>query len=686
MSHSAQNKGLSKDPLGSSTPAAQSKDTDWVWDQFAELLDQAEMLAKEASSPIDFYKQILSELVSGFAAKSGRVWSIISTENTSRPSPRLLCQVGNAPIESERAVYEKLLGESLNKFEAETVKVGNQNVTVVAVPGSNKHKSTASLIEIVQRSDAPAEVYETTARLLEAVAGVAMLLHMRLANELVGSQLRFQAKLLGLAQCVAGDMRTGPTAYRIVNECRQLLKTDRVSLLEIRRNNPRLLATSQIEKVDQRSKTVGDLTEFARLVAHQKQGYAWSIDEVTVPGIAFPEEYQELLDRYSDDKHVRSVMLAPMFAPTDVSSEVSEETELKLLGVLIAESFHANDENSSLDQLTLAAQACAPAFDAALKTPLASLQNKLRWWMNPSHLMLSAFAIALVVTSLIVACVFQVEHTVTLRGHVLPVSQAELYAPTDSQVIAVNVLSGQKVNSGEALIKLQDSRSLIELQRLAGELLSLERQLEAIDASRLSLDRNNTSTDEILRLTSEHERLALEVKSTKAMIQLVEAERALLTVRSPLDGLVSTWQVDQLLENRPVQRGQQLLSVVDTKSGWKIELETPDDRLGIIRDAQVASDGKLVVKYQLASEPNLIRQGTLSQLSSTIEQPKEENGRPFALAEVEAKELNEITDASEVSLVGVSVTAEVHCGKKSLAEVALYDVWRFLKTKWELGW
>ncbi len=667
-------------------PAAQLNETNWVWDQFAELLDQAEVLACEANSPAEFYGQVLDELVSGFAAMSGRVWSLNSMEYQSNLSPRLLCEVGPAPSESERSAYEKILVDSFNKFEAETVEVGNQRVTIVAVPNSNEHKSSAALIEIVQRCDAPAEVYETTARLLEAVAGVAMMLHMRLATEVKGLQVEFQSKLLGLALRVAGDMRTGPTAYRIVNESRQLLEADRVSLFDVGGLTPRLLATSQVEKVDQRSKTVADLSQLVRLITHQEKAHAWSADNASEPDAAFPEEYQDRLDRYSDENHVRSIMLAPMFAPNEVSQEATEDLPTKLQGVLVAESFQANVGTITLDDLIIAAQVCSPALDAALKTPLASLQSKLRWWVKPSRLLVSTIILSLLLACLLAAWVFQVEHTVTLRGHVVPKNQAELYAPADSQVVGVNVVGGQMVSKGDLLIQLQDSHSLLELQRLEGELLSLERQLEAIAASRLSLDRNITSVDEMLRLTSEQERIALEVKSTKAMIELVETERSLLTVRSPLDGIVSTWQVEQLLENRPVQRGQQLMSVVDSKAGWKIELETPDDRLGVLREALVADKEKLVVEYQLESESGLVRQGALSKLSSVVEQPEEESRRPYALAEIETGELDELANASNIPLVGVSVTAKVHCGKKSFAEVALYDVCRYLRTKWELGW
>lgn len=667
-------------------PAAQSNETEWVWDQFAELLDQAEVLAREVNSPAEFYVQVLNELVSGFAAMSGRVWLIDSTEYQTQLSPRLLCQVGPVPVESERIAYEKVFGESLYKYDAETVEIGSQKVTVVAVPNDNEHLSSAALIEIVQRSEAPTEVYETTARLLEAVAGIAMVLHMRLTTELKRSQAEFQSRLLGVAQRVAGDMRTGPTAYRIVNETCQLLEADRISLFDVGGRTPRLLATSQVEKVDQRSKTVTDLSQFVRLVAHQEKAHAWSADKTSEPDVSFPEEYLDRLDRYADENHIRSIMLAPMFAPCAVSQEASDEKLAKLQGVLVAESFQANAEATTLDELVITAQVCSPALDAARKTPLASLQSKLRWWVKPSRLLVSVFILSLLASSLLAAWIVQVEHTVTLRGHVIPVSQAELYAPADSQVVGVNIIGGQRVSKGDILIQLQDSYSLLELQRLEGELLSLEGQLEAIAASRLSLDRKVTSMDEMLRLTSEQERLALEVNSTKAMIELVETERSLLTIRSPLEGIVSTWQVEQLLENRPVQRGQQLLSVVELEAGWKIELETPDDRLGILREALNADNKELIVEYQLASEPDRIREGTLSQLSSVVEQPEEENRRPYALAEVKASELDEIANASDIPLVGISVTAEVHCGKKSFAEVALYDVWRYLRTKWELGW
>ena len=67
--------------------------------------------------------------------------------------------------------------------------------------------------------------------------------------------------------------------------------------------------------------------------------------------------------------------------------------------------------------------------------------------------------------------------------------------------------------------------------------------------------------------------------------KVLRARQEELTLRSPLTGHI-TWDVEQLLAARPVQRGQALLTVANVDGPWILELQVPDDEAGYLLDAQ----------------------------------------------------------------------------------------------------
>ena len=82
-----------------------------------------------------------------------------------------------------------------------------------------------------------------------------------------------------------------------------------------------------------------------------------------------------------------------------------------------------------------------------------------------------------------------------------------------------------------------------------------------------------------------------------------------LSVRSPIDGVVVTWDLKNRLSGRPVQRGQTLLRVADPKGPWQLELQLPDNDVGFLTSAQHELTKDLNVTYILATDPGTKFQG-----------------------------------------------------------------------------
>ena len=92
-----------------------------------------------------------------------------------------------------------------------------------------------------------------------------------------------------------------------------------------------------------------------------------------------------------------------------------------------------------------------------------------------------------------------------------------------------------------------------------------------------------------------------------------------LSVRSPIDGVVVTWDLKDRLSGRPVQRGQTLLRVADPKGPWQLELKLPDNNVGFLTSAQHELGKELNVTYILATDPSTKFQGKVCEVAESAE-------------------------------------------------------------------
>ena len=98
--------------------------------------------------------------------------------------------------------------------------------------------------------------------------------------------------------------------------------------------------------------------------------------------------------------------------------------------------------------MRLAAQVCAPALDASVKTPLASLQSQMSKWFKPQRILFLLLLATILAGLSYAAMVVQIEHTVTLCGTVEPIVKNEIYAPSDARIVDILVKGGQQVAKG----------------------------------------------------------------------------------------------------------------------------------------------------------------------------------------------------------------------------------------------
>ena len=124
------------------------------------------------------------------------------------------------------------------------------------------------------------------------------------------------------------------------------------------------------------------------------------------------------------------------------------------------------------------------------------------------------------------------------------------------------------------------------------------------------------------QIEGEVEALKEKRRSLQTQLALLEEKVKDLEVTSPRDGQVITWDLQNLLDGRPVQRGQVLMQVADTQGPWQIELQMPEDSMGHIVQAQRDMEKKdLPVTFILATDPGIEFEGKIKEIHYSAEVP-----------------------------------------------------------------
>jgi hypothetical protein len=265
------------------------------------------------------------------------------------------------------------------------------------------------------------------------------------------------------------------------------------------------------------------------------------------------------------------------------------------------------------------------------------------------------------------------------KGTLEPVHRRDVFAGIDGVVedLAAGVEHGALVEKDQPLARLRNTEVDVAITDVLGRKAASEEQLRATRQS--LLEDKKISADEKVRLEGRVRQFEREIESLEEQRQLWLARRADLTVTSPIDGVVVTWQVRDRLMLRPVEKGQVLLSVADKTGPWELEIHMPDDRLGHVNRAYAAAreaGRELEVDYILATDPGTRHQGTVREIHEQAE-VRGDHGNTVLVRVTIDPDRHE----KEALGAGASVTARIACGQRSLGYVWFHDVLAFIRTQ-----
>ena len=202
-----------------------------------------------------------------------------------------------------------------------------------------------------------------------------------------------------------------------------------------------------------------------------------------------------------------------------------------------------------------------------------------------------------------------------------------------------------------------------------------ENEQELLNAQRAYNEGNRTLTQaEQTRLLGQIAVFEQRRESLRRQGALFTEKREQLKVRSPLAGQVATWNVEELLTQRPVRRGQTLVGLIDPDGAWEIEVRVPEDRFGHVASASRRSDAPLGLTFVSAADPNRHHRGTVREMHLAAE-PRGEEGNVVSLrADFDKRQLAQLQ-------AGADVRVRIDCGRRSLGYVLLGDAWAFVQTR-----
>lgn len=470
------------------------------------------------------------------------------------------------------------------------------------------------------------------------------------------------------------------TSTVAVNDGRSLIGCDRVSLALKYGNRTRIAAISGQEQVQYRANLVKSMARVAEIV--QQTG-----TPVTYRGIV--EEVPPLLEAPLSDflaeSRMRMVHMVPLRESLPLKLDDEQQPvhsallKRNVIGLLIVE--QATDSRPRpgvIERTELMASHLEIAlsnserYESIFLLPVFRGMGRSLRWFKGRRLWIAMAVLAGILLAGLGLWLIPWEYRVEGKGQAMPVVRHEIFAPWDSRVLELQVESGQRVKTGDVLLVLASDELGAEELSVTNELQEKQKLVLAFTQQQYAARRKNDH-EELIRLESEFVKAKVEAEGAQAKLEKIRDRIQMLTILSPADGVVATFQLEQVLQNRPVQRGDLLLQIMEPEGTWRLELDIPEYRMGhLLRALNRSPDNKLSVDYILATAVETSHTGTLTTIATRSNESETEGTIVEAYVDIDERHLPGRT-------IGAEVFAKVRCGKKSLFYVLFGDVIEFLQ-------
>jgi multidrug efflux pump subunit AcrA (membrane-fusion protein) len=653
--------------------------------QIRTLVNEISEMSKSEATASDYYPAVLQRVVSALAAVGGAIWEVDTDGQV-----RLNCQIQLDPAlidsNSETAqAHVRLLGHVAQRGESELVppnssfgdngEIANPTSFLLVLAPLMANKATAGVIEIFQRPDSPPDTQRGYLRFLDHMAKlIGDWLKGQSLQQVSDRQILWQQSDQ-FARLVHDNLDLKDTAYTIANEGRRLIECDRVSVATMRGNQAKVISISGQDSIESRSNIVMALNLLATRVV--RSGEPLWYDGQTQD---LPPQIEMAVEDYVDLSHGRTVTVLPLHRPEDLlegdvkaKEKIQSETNIRreVIGALIIEQIETQIPTQMLQgrvdlvyEHSCRALANTLSHNQLFLMPLWKLLGRGMWLFRGSALPKTTAVLTLIAVGFIALFFVQIDFDLEGNGSLEPREQRQVYSPTSGEVEEIFVEHRSAVKIGDPLVKLRNRDLELQEEQTYGQLqIALSNARKNNDRIQRSL----TTVEQRNQLSSDLQEYEQQARNYQSELALIRSKKQELLRTSPIDGVVTTWELEKNLQARPVTEGQVLLNIANTDSQWVIEVELPEKRMAYL-DENLKGKEFLPVEFILMTEPSTSLTGKL--YPADVHQRAEVSGEDGTIVRVRVIPDNLV----QKPYPGARVIADIKCGKRSAAFVWFYQV------------
>jgi multidrug resistance efflux pump len=677
--------------------------------QIRALVAEIEQLARSDLAEAEFFRGLLERVLVAMEAVAGLVWIVGEGGRVEPVCHAGVEHTGIAATPETQAAHGALVQALVQNptgllvhphsevgsggAAGGTVAANDTGLLVIAAP-IDRAGVRAGLIEVFHQQNLP-DVERGYLTFLEQVSAVAGDYLGRRQLKTLDTQQTALTQVERFSRAVHESLDPVATAFVLANEARRIIGCDRVSVLVRRRRKLRLEAVSGQESVERRASAVQAIESLVRVVATAGDPL-WHPD----PARELPPQIEEELEHYIDESHAAALAIIPLEKPRPTTvikpggvdavavakAEAAPQTAPEPIAALVAEWFSSSSfDEGKRSRVDLVAEHGKVAISNALthtSLPLFGLIDflgKSRVLTTARNLPRTVLAVLSALAALLALIFIPAELRLEGKGTLEPVHRRDVFAGIDGVVekLEAHLEHGANVKQGQLLATLRNTDLEVALTDVLGRKASSEEQL--VSTRRALLEDKKISADEKTRLAGRAAQLQREIESLEQQRKLYDTKKHDLEVRSPIDGVIVTWQVRDRLTLRPVEKGQSLMSIADKTGPWELEVHMPDDRLGHINRAALAAKQagrELTVDYILATDPGTRHYGTVKEIHEQAEVRGEAGNTVLVRVTIDP----ERHEKEELG-AGATVTARIACGKQPLGYVWFHDVLAFIQSQ-----
>ena len=669
--------------------------------QIRNLVNEVVELSKSNMPASEFYPAVLQRIVNALAAVGGAIWLVdgesgLRLAHQIQISPNLIDPQNEEAIQHGRLLTRLIIqgrGELVPPMSSSLAEgEGNPTRFLLVMAPLQSPKETVGLIEVFQRPDSAPDAQRGYLKFVEHMAKLISDWIKGHTLQEVSNRQELWQQSDQFARLVHDNLDLRDTAFTIANEGRRLIDCDRVSVAVMKHGKAKVIAISGQDSIENRSNTVQALNTLATRVvlSGEPLWYDGSTEDL-------PPQLEEAIEDYVDISHGRTVTVLPIRQPErkiegDVLAQRNETNEARIrrnvIGALIIEQIETQLSRPTLEGRTdlvyeHACRALSNSLDHShiLFMPLWRFLDRCLWMFRgsalPRTLSILGLAAAAIGAMFLVPLDFDLQGNGKLKASV----ERQVFAHTDGEIEQVLVDHGDTVTKDQTLVIMKNAELDHQIEMTRGQLS--QGQTQAYELKRLLNDNTKLTDADRIRYDQDVKQAEQEVLNRAKELAILEKRKSDLQRTSPIEGIVTTWDVKKVLNARPVVTGQVLMNIADPQGPWEIEVLMPEKRMryldyGFATEAKKDAAGKeyLDVEIILRTAPETKYYGKLYR--DGIGQRAELDSEDGAVVKLRCIP-NEDTLLEIKPRPGVQVMADVKCGKRSVAFVCFYEVIEWIR-------